>query len=255
MRILMTGDVVGKPGRRAISKLIPVLRSELGLDFVIANGENSAAGLGLTPDTAQELYEAGVDVITTGNHAWAKKEIFPYLDSEMPLVRPLNYPPQIPGRGFCVHRDVMVVQVSGRVFMTTVDDPFRSIDQLLESYANKPKIIIVDAHTEATSEIGGLGWFLDGRVSAVLGTHTHVGTVDTKVLPKGTAFVSDIGMVGPRDSIIGNTVDAVLERFSTALYVRLSVADGPISFNSVLLEIDDETGRARSIERVDREVD
>ncbi|MCH7552515.1 MAG: TIGR00282 family metallophosphoesterase [Chloroflexi bacterium] len=255
MRILMTGDVVGKPGRRAISKLIPALRSELGLDFVIANGENSAAGLGLTPDTAQELYEAGVDVITTGNHAWAKKEIFSYLESEMPLVRPLNYPPQIPGRGFCVHRDVMVVQVSGRVFMTTVDDPFRSIDQLLESYANKPKIIIVDAHTEATSEIGGLGWFLDGRVSAVLGTHTHVGTVDTKVLPKGTAFVSDIGMVGPRDSIIGNAVDAVLERFATALYVRLSVADGPISFNSVLLEIDDETGRAISIERVDREVD
>lgn len=254
MRILMAGDVVGKPGRRAVRALVPELRRDLDLDFVIVNGENAAGGLGLTPDTAQEMYEAGVDVITTGNHAWAKKEIVPYLEGDYPLIRPMNYPPRAPGKGYWLHDGVLVTQVIGRVFLANVDDPFRAIDGLLSEVGPDTKVIIVDCHTEATSEVGALGWYLDGRVSAVLGTHTHVGTIDAKVLPKGTAFVSDIGMVGPRDSVIGNAVGEVLERFLTQQHARLQVATGPAVFSSVLVDVDEDTGLARSIERVDREV-
>ena len=251
----MMGDVVGKPGRRAIKCLLPKLRQEHDVDMTIANGENIAGGVGLTPETVHELYEAGVDVITTGNHAWAKREIVPFLESEAPLIRPMNYPPGVPGKGYCVFNEVLVAQVAGRVFMTTVDDPFRAIDRFLEEFPNRPAIIIVDCHTEATSEIGAMGWYLDGRVSAVLGTHTHVGTADAKILPRGTAFISDIGMVGPRDSVIGNSVNEVMERFLTGLHVRLTVASGPVTFSSVLLDIDGETGKANSIQRIDREVD
>ena len=250
----MAGDVVGKPGRRAIRTLVPELRRELELDFVIVNGENAAGGLGLTPDTADEMFKVGVDVITTGNHAWAKKEITPYLEGDYPIIRPLNYPPRVPGKGYYLHDGVLVTQLIGRVFLANVDDPFGAIDSLLCRVGKETKIIIVDCHTEATSEIGAMGWYLDGRVSAVLGTHTHVGTIDAKVLPKGTAFVSDVGMVGPRDSIIGNATEEVLERFLTQQHVRLQVASGPVIFSSVLMDIDDETGKARSIERIDKEV-
>ena len=251
----MLGDVVGKPGRRAIEKLLPGLKDEFDLDMIIANAENSAGGLGLTPETAQELYQAGVDVLTTGNHAWAKREIIPYLDSELPLIRPLNYPPGVSGRGYLVHRDVLVVNLIGRVFMGSFDDPFRAIDQLLEQFRGRIPVIVVDFHGEATSEMGAMGWYLDGRVSAVVGTHTHVGTVDARVLPKGTAYVTDIGMVGPWNSIIGNTVEDVLERFATQLHSKLSVATGPARLHSVLLDIDESGGKARSIQRVDREAD
>jgi metallophosphoesterase (TIGR00282 family) len=255
MHVLMIGDVVGKPGRRAIRKLVPGLREEYALDMVIANGENSAGGLGLTPETAQEMFDAGVDVLTSGNHAWAKREIVPFFNGEIPLIRPVNYPASVPGHGYLILNDVLVINVMGRVFMASVDDPFRAVDQVLEDMEGRARVIIVDCHAEATSEAGAMGWYLDGRVSAVLGTHTHVGTVDAKVLPQGTAFVSDVGMVGPRDSIIGNEVDAVLERFLTQMHVRLGVPSGPVIFSSVLLDIDEETGMARSIVRLDREVE
>ncbi len=255
MRMLMMGDVVGKPGRRAVQKLVPGLRDEFELDLVIANGENAAGGLGLTPETAQDLFDAGVDVLTTGNHAWAKREIVPFLNGDVPLIRPVNYPPSVAGRGYVIVNDVLVINVLGRVFMAAVDDPFRAVDRVLEEMTGRARIIIVDCHAEATSEAGALGWYLDGRVSAVLGTHTHVGTVDAKVLPKGTAFVTDIGMVGPRDSIIGNVVEDVLERFTTQMHVRLGVPKGPVVFSSVLVDIDAETGLARSIVRLDREVE
>ncbi|MBM4404697.1 MAG: TIGR00282 family metallophosphoesterase [Chloroflexi bacterium] len=254
MRVLMVGDVVGQPGRKAVRKLLPKLKQELAPDLVIANGENSANGLGMTPETVQELYDSGVDVITSGNHAWDKREIVPYLESELPLIRPLNYPPGVPGHGYTFCKGALIVNVLGRVFLPSVDDPFRALNNLLDEEGHRTKVVIVDAHTEATSEIGALGWYFDGRVSAILGTHTHVATADARVLPKGTAFVSDVGMVGPRGSIIGNVPEDVLKRFATQLYSPLGVADGPVTFSSVLVEIEARTGKAKSIQRVDREV-
>jgi len=251
MRILMLGDVVGKPGRRAVMQTVPRIRRELELDFVVANAENAAGGLGLTPDTAEDFFCAGVDVLTSGNHAWAKREIIPYMESEAPVLRPVNYPPHVPGRGYLFHGDVMVVNLIGRVFMGSFDDPFRAMDTLLQQYRGRARVILVDFHAEATSEKGAMGWYLDGRVSAVVGTHTHVGTVDARVLPKGTAYVTDIGMVGPWNSIIGDTPEDVIERFLTQLKNRLNVATGPARFHSVLIDVDEATGLARSIERLD----
>ena len=255
MRILMVGDVIGKPGRRAVQALIPSLRREQGIDLVIANGENTAGGFGLTADTANELLESGVDVLTSGNHIWDQKEIIPYLDEGLPLVRPANYP-DAPGRGSLLHKNVLVVNLLWRVFMPALDFPFRTADAILREAeaSDKPAVIIVDFHAEATSEKQALGWYLDGRVSAVLGTHTHVGTVDYKILPKGTAYVSDVGMTGPMDSVIGSDADVVVERFLTGMPQRLPVASGPVLLNSVMIDVDEETGKARSIERLDRTV-
>jgi hypothetical protein len=251
----MIGDVIGKPGRRALQKLVPLVRQECGIDMVIANAENTAGGFGLTLDTAYELLESGVDVLTSGNHIWDQREIIPHMDGEIPLVRPANYP-NAPGRGSLVWGDVMVVNLIGRVFLPPLDCPFRTADQLLNESeaAGGPRVIIVDFHAEATSEKQALGWYLDGRVSAVVGTHTHVGTVDTKILPQGTAYVTDVGMTGPADSVIGSDPSAVLERFLSGLPQRLTVARGPVLMNSVLLDIDVETGKAQSIERLDRMV-
>ena len=195
-----------------------------------------------------------MDVLTSGNHAWSKQEIIPYLESEAPIIRPLNYPPGVPGRGYIVHRDVLIVNLIGRVFMGTFDDPFRAIDRVLEQFRDRVSVIIVDFHGEATSEKGAMGWHLDGRVSAVLGTHTHVGTVDARVLPNGTAYVTDVGMVGPWNSVIGDTVEDVLYRFITQMHNRLSVATGPARLHSVLIDIDEQSGKARSIQRIDRDV-
>jgi len=253
--ILVVGDVIGKPGRRVIQELLPGLRQQYGLGLVIANGENVAGGLGLTSTTAKELLNAGVDVLTSGNHIWAQKEIIPYLDSEMPILRPLNYPPSVPGRGYIVSGQAMVVNLIGRTFMSNFDCPFRAMDQLLAGLEHKPPVIIVDFHAEATSEKVAMGRYLDGRVSAVLGTHTHVGTIDAQLLPQGTAYVTDIGMTGPIDSIIGNEAEAVIQRFLTMMPYRLSVGEGKTMFNAVLVRVDDDSGKAISIDRISREVE
>jgi metallophosphoesterase (TIGR00282 family) len=255
MLILAIGDVIGKPGRWAVSELVPHLRQEYGVDMVIANGENAAGGIGLTPDTAQELLAAGVDVLTSGNHIWAQKEIIPYLEGEMPILRPLNYPPGVPGRGYIARNGALVVNLIGRTFIGNFDCPFRGMDQLLAELKPRPPVIIVDFHAEATSEKVAMGRYLDGRVSAVLGTHTHVGTIDAQVLPKGTAYVTDIGMTGPVDSIIGDDAEMVLQRFLTALPHRLSVGTGKVMLNAILVKVDDKSGRAVSIERLYREVE
>jgi metallophosphoesterase (TIGR00282 family) len=252
MLILAIGDIVGKPGRRAVSTLLPGLRQQYGLNLVIANGENAAGGIGLTPETAKELIDAGVDVITSGNHIWAQKEIFPYLDGQLPIVRPLNYPPGVPGRGYIVVGKAAVVNIMGRTFIGNLDCPFQAMDKLLGEL--KEKIIIVDFHAEATSEKVAMGRYLDGRVSAVLGTHTHVGTIDTQILAGGTAYVTDIGMTGPTDSIIGDDPEAVLQRFLTGIHHRLSVGKGKPALSAVMVDIDNK-GKAQSIERICREVD
>ncbi len=255
MLILAIGDIIGKPGRQAMGKLLPVLRQQYGLDMVIANAENSAGGIGVTSNTAKELLDAGADVLTSGNHIWAQKEIIPYLDGEMPILRPLNYPPGVPGRGYIVNGQVMVINLMGRVFMGALDCPFRAMDKLLAELENKPPIIIVDFHAEATSEKMAMGRYLDGRVSAVLGTHTHVGTIDAQLLPRGTAYVTDIGMTGPVDSIIGDDTEAVIRRFLTAMPHRLSVGKGKTMLNAVMVRVDEDSGRATSIERIYRQVE
>ena len=251
----MVGDVIGRPGRRLVHSLMPGLRHDLQLDLVIANAENAAGGKGLTPSTAEELLESGVDVLTSGNHIWAQKEIIPYLDGDLPVLRPLNYSPFTPGRGYLLQRQVLVVNLAGRVFMGDADCPFRAMDQLLTQLTDKPSAIIVDFHAEATSEKNALGYYLDGRVGAVLGTHTHVGTVDARILPRGTALITDVGMVGPADSVIGDDTQAVIDRFLTQMPHRLVVGEGPALFNSVLVEIEQSTGRAVSIIRIDREAE
>lgn len=256
MRILMIGDVVGQPGRRAVSRLLPDLRRELALDLVIANGENAAGGYGITPDTAEELLHSGVDIITSGNHIWDQKEIIPQLDEGLPLLRPANYP-AAPGRGYLIQDGVMVLNLMGRLFMPTLDCPFRAASQALAAAETQggPPVIIVDFHAEATSEKQSMGWYLDGRVSAVIGTHTHVGTVDARILPKGTAYLTDVGMTGPVNSVIGSDANAVIDRFLTGMPQRVPVASGPALLNAALLEIDSETGIALSIQRIDRRVE
>ncbi len=253
MKVLLIGDIIGKPGRQAVAALLGNLRTEHGVDVVVANGENTAGGFGLTPPIALNLYNLGVDFITSGNHIWKHREVIPYLDNgELPILRPLNYPPKVPGKGYLIKNDVMVVNLEGRVFMNDLDCPFQAIDRLLDEINPKPKVILVDFHAEATSEKGAMGMHLDGRVSAVVGTHTHIGTVDVRILPGGTAFVTDIGMVGPRDSVIGDEAENIIEKFLTQTPQRFIVAKGPVTFNSVLVEID-ESGRAINIKRIDTE--
>jgi len=255
LRILAIGDIIGKPGRKAVRKLLPGLYREYEIDLVIGNGENCAGGIGITPNTAQELFDSGIDVITTGNHIWAHKEIVPYLDSGLALLRPLNYPPATPGRGYLFKNKVLVVNIIGRTFMGNFDCPFRVMDQLLAEFENKATIVIVDFHAEATSEKVAMGRYLNGRVSAVLGTHTHVGTIDAHILSGGTAYVTDIGMVGPLDSIIGDDANLVLNRFLTQIPRRLSVGEGEVDFNAILVEVNEENGKARDIKRIQKMVD
>jgi len=253
--ILAVGDIIGRPGRQAAQELLPGLRQQYRLDLVIANGENAAGGLGLTSTTAREVLDAGVDVLTSGNHIWAQKEIIPYLDGEMPILRPLNYPPVVPGRGYIINSQVMVVNLIGRTFMANFDCPFRAMDQLLAEVKHRPPVIIVDFHAEATSEKVAMGRYLDGRVSAVLGTHTHIGTIDTQILPQGTAYVTDIGMTGPINSVIGDDTESVLQRFLTIIPSRLSVGKGKTIFNAVLVSVDENSGKALTIDRISREVE
>ena len=253
MRVLFIGDVVGSPGRRALSALLPDLRHELTLDVIIANGENAANGRGLTLRTAQEMFDAGVDIISSGNHIWDQREIIEELDSDAPILRPANYPPGTPGRGMLRRKGLTVLNLQGRTFMSSIDCPFRTADALLEGKPEGP--IVVDMHAEATSEKQAMGWYLDGRVSAVLGSHTHVPTADPRILPCGTAYISDAGFTGARDSVLGFEIAAAQRRFLSQLPTRLPVEEKchTLVLNSVLVEIDDSTGKARSIERVDRE--
>ena len=255
MRILVIGDIIGKPGRKAVKEILPGLCDEHNIDIVVGNGENAAGGLGLTPSTAEELFDSGIDVITTGNHIWAYNEIIPCLDSELAILRPLNYPPMNPGRGYLLINNVLIINLVGRVFMSHVDCPFRTMDQLLPEFEHKSIPIIVDFHAEATSEKVAMGRYLDGRVSAVLGTHTHVGTTDAHILPGGTAYVTDIGMVGPIDSVIGDDPDSVINRFLTQIPSRLSVGKGKVSFDAILVEVDEKTGKAVDIKRIQKLVD
>ena len=255
MRVLLIGDVVGRPGRRGIRELLPAIHDEFSIDLVIVNGENAAGGFGLTEKTAAELLQAGADVITSGNHIWDKQDIVPHLDGEMPILRPLNYPGGVPGRGHIERKGVTVVNLIGNTFIGSFDSPFFAMDHLLEELGANHGPIVIDFHAEATSEKAALGWYLDGRISAIVGTHTHVGTVDTRVLPKGTAFVSDAGMTGVIDSVIGDTPESVLKRFLTAIPSRLEVGKGRVKLNSVLVDIDETSGHAREIFRIDRETE
>ncbi len=256
LRFLIVGDIFGQPGRQAAARFIPAIRKERGIDCVIANGENAAGGRGLTRATAEELFRAGIDVLTLGNHTWSQREMITVLkDEQLPIVRPRNYPPGVPGRGY-VDIDVRGVQVRvvslmGRVFLSdSLDDPFRAADNVLRITPDDA-IVLVDFHAEATSEKVAMGWYLDGRVAAVFGTHTHIPTADARMLPRGTAFVTDLGMVGPQHSVIGSEVEPVLHRFLTGMPARLEVAGGPITFNAVIIEVDRRTRRGRGIWRRD----
>jgi len=256
MRVLMVGDVIGRPGRRAVREVLPGLRRDQCVDLVIANGENAAGGRGLTLSTAEELFRAGVDVITSGNHIWDQKEIIPHLDGNLPILRPLNYPAGVPGKGHLwVDRGpqgkLLVVNLCGRVFMGELDCPFQVVHRLLATTSDKPAAIVVDFHGEVTSEKYAMGWHLDGRVGAVFCTHTHVATADARILPKGTAYVTDVGMVGPYDSVIGGKIEPILAHFRTQLPARFDVASGAVVFNAVLSDIDGSTGLATSIKRID----
>lgn len=255
VRILFVGDIMGSPGRRAAGKLLEGLRSRLGCDFVIVNGENAAGGLGITVPTATALLGAGADVLTLGNHTFAKRDVAPYLNEEPRIIRPANYPPGAPGRGWGVFEtrtgeSVAVISLMGRTFMDAIDCPFRAADAVLAEIGSKAKIVVVDMHAEATSEKKAMGWRLDGRVSAVIGTHTHVQTSDERVLPGGTAYMTDVGMTGVRDSVLGLDTGAVIERFLTHVPGKFQLAEGPTCMNAAVIEVDAATGRAISIERV-----
>ncbi len=257
MKILFIGDIVGRPGRRVVASLLPGLVKENEVDFVIANAENAAGGMGITAKVVEELLGLGVDVLTTGNHVWKNREAYDIIAAEERLLRPANYPVGAPGRGSGLFRSadgesVAIINLLGRVFMDNVDCPFQVGKKEVEKLEKESRVILVDMHAEATSEKLAMGWFLDGRVTAVLGTHTHVQTADERVLPKGTAFISDVGMAGPRDSIIGVKPDLIVERLLTRLPNRFEVAGGTLELNAVLLTIDKETGKPSEIERIRR---
>ena len=255
-RILFVADVVGHPGRDAVRAILPGLKRELQPDLTVLNGENAAGGFGLTAKLVDELKEAGANVITTGNHVFAQKEFVAELPRLERVLRPANYPPGAPGQGWTVvpvnGHDVLIMNLMGRTFLDSLDDPFRSADAILSAHP-AVRIVLCDMHAEATSEKTAMGWYLDGRVSAVVGTHTHVPTADARVLTRGTAYVTDVGMVGPRDGCIGMDKDVVIKRFLTGVPSRFVVASGPVTFNSVLVNIVSSTGRATSIQRIDRE--
>jgi hypothetical protein len=255
MTILFVGDIVGRPGRELVRKGLRALVERHGIDFVIANAENAAAGFGLTRDIGDALLDYGVEVMTSGNHIWDKKEAIDYIGTEPRLLRPANYPAGVPGRGSCVAqtgdgRAVGVINVMGRVFMLNIDDPFAVVLREIDAIRHRTRIIIVDFHAEATSEKMAMGWHLDGKVTAVLGTHTHVQTADERILPNGTAYLTDAGMTGPHDSIIGMERDPSLARFLTAMPSRFEPATGNPRLNGVVVEADEQTGRATRITRV-----
>jgi hypothetical protein len=260
MKILFLGDVVGKPGRRAVTTVLPRLIDREQLDLVIANCENVAGGIGVDAKSARQLLDAGVHVLTSGNHIWRDKTIVEFLAHEARMLRPANFPPMVPGRGWtiCETADgtaVAVVNLIGRVFMDSVDCPFRIAESLLPELRARARVIIVDVHAEATSEKSAMGWFLAGKVSAVFGTHTHVQTADERVLPGGTAYVTDVGMCGPTESVIGIRPELAIQKFLAHMPVRFAVAGGPVVVQGVCVDVDPQSGRANSIRRVQEMAD
>jgi metallophosphoesterase (TIGR00282 family) len=256
MNILMVGDIFAESGRAALQKLLPRVRREHAIDLAVVNIENAAGGFGVTPQIARACLEGGgVDVLTSGNHIWDKKEIIEYIGRENLLLRPANFPAGTPGVGHITvkagpHR-VGVVNLMGRVFMHPIDCPFRKADEILTELRRETRVVLVDMHAEATSEVMALGWYLDGRVSAVVGTHRHVQTADERVLPGGTAYITDLGMTGPVDSVIGVDKDIIIQRFLTQMPIRFEPAKGPAALRGVVIAIDPDTGRATSIQRLD----
>ncbi|MCM8781458.1 MAG: TIGR00282 family metallophosphoesterase [Candidatus Omnitrophica bacterium] len=256
MRVLLIGDIVGHPGRNAVKELLPILQREENVDFVIANAENAAGGSGVTPQIGDELFKYGIDVMTTGDHIWNRKEIFGYLEKTKNLLRPANYPKGVPGFGSYVinkkSASVGVINLAGRVFMEAIECPFRVVMEELKGVSKETNVIFVDIHAEATSEKVALGWYLDGVVSCVFGTHTHIQTADERILPKGTAYITDLGMTGPYDSVIGRRVDQILTRFITQLPTRFEMADENVQLAGALVEVDEISGKAVSIKRIQR---
>lgn len=255
MNILMVGDICGCPGRQSAAKNIAKLKEEQAIDIVIANGENAAAGSGLTRKVLDELYQMGIDIITSGNHIWDKKDVFQFIDTEKYLIRPANYPQGAPGKGYCIFpyqgKKIAVINMSGRSFMPPMDCPFQKIDELLKEESLKQcDIILLDFHAETTSEKMAMGWYLDGKITCMVGTHTHVQTADERILPQGTAYITDMGMVGPWNSILGVDKNLVLKKFLTGMPVRFAVAEPPNVFSAVLLNIDDVTNSVVTIARI-----
>ncbi|MEO0019131.1 MAG: TIGR00282 family metallophosphoesterase [candidate division WOR-3 bacterium] len=258
-RVLFLGDICAEPGRHALRYLLPKLKEGLKPDFCIVNGENAAGGFGITPRLAQEIFSAGADCITTGDHAFDRKEVWEYLDTEPRILRPLNYPLPAPGRGWGVYRlpgeenqevVIGVINLLGRVFMKPIDCPFQRVQSLLEELNKTTRLIIVDFHAEATAEKQGMGWFLDGKVSAILGTHTHIQTADERILPRGSAYITDVGMCGAFDSVLGMRKDLSIRRLVEMVPIRLQPATEDIRINGVVVDIDTETGAALRIERI-----
>jgi len=255
VKILYIGDIMGEPGRRAVARLVPRLVAQRRIDIVIGNGENVAGGFGITPDLAEELFKAGLSAITTGNHAWDKREILDYFPRERRLLRPANYPDGVPGQGSVVLQtaggeEVGVLQLMGRAYMPTLDCPFQVAKRELAQLRKRVAAVVVDMHAEATSEKMAMGHFLDGEATAVVGTHTHVQTADEQILPRGTAYLTDIGMTGPLHGVIGVKKELAIEKFLTGMPRRFEVAPGPVVFCAALIDVDARIGKALSIERV-----
>jgi metallophosphoesterase (TIGR00282 family) len=258
LNILFIGDIIGRPGRRAVTELLPGIKGEYGIGFTVANCENSAGGFGVTEKIVGELTELGIDALTSGNHIWDRRDVAEELDSFTNVLRPFNYPPGLPGRGYGVFEAaggmrVAVINLQGRVFMRPIDCPFRAADELLKTVDEK--IVLVDMHAEATSEKVAMGWHLDGRVSAVIGTHTHVQTSDERVLPGGTGYITDVGMTGPHDSVIGIDKQAIIKRFLTEVPNRFEVGKEDVKLSGLVVAVDTATGRAIGVERLHRSLD
>lgn len=255
MKIMLTGDVIGHPGRKAFREHTPRIREKYGIDVVVVNGENSAGGKGITRRSLDELYQAGADIVTSGNHVWDKKDVLEFIDQEPFLIRPANYPEGAPGKGYCVYpfkaKNIGVVNLSGRAFMPDMDCPFQKIEEILRQLQRECDIIFLDFHAETTSEKMAMGWYLDGRVNAVVGTHTHIQTADDRILPEGTAYITDLGMVGSWNSILGVKTEIILQKFTTCLPCRFDLEEsGPMVFSALIVDIDDATNRTIGVERI-----
>lgn len=254
MKILIVGDVVGRPGRKAFKKYTKELREKNNIDVVIVNGENSAAGKGVSRKSLDELYAGGADIVTSGNHIWDKREVYEVIDTDPYLVRPANYPEGAPGKGWCLYpfkaKNLAVINMSGRAFMPEMDCPFQKIEDVLSEIGDQADIKILDFHAETTSEKMAMGFYLDGRVQVVVGTHTHIQTADERILPEGTAYITDLGMVGPWNSVLGVKSDIIIKKFTTCMPARFDLADGPAVYSAIVVEIDDTTNKPVGVERI-----